>query len=288
MQLLQFSSSIGLVRFICTKRGLLTSCPRRKPSWPKLACYGSQLDAPNCSLATSSMTPQTFDDILSSENRLRCQSYLGSRPPVDPKKLPWLRGRDITTMKPAAVLVPFCHFDGQPSVLLTLRSIHLSSHKGEVSFPGGMVEDSDTSAVNTALREVEEEIGLKGEIVDVLGQLSPVPGRNYRSLVTPIIGYCGAVDIKNLKINTKEVNEVFAVSLASLCSEENIRYTTYKSTTTFSMPVFIGQKHKIWGMTAIMLHQILTIIAPGLYKFKISPFSVNDANKKWNGPSSVV
>ena len=67
--------------------------------------------------------------------------------------------------KPAAVLIPVIGRDQEPTILLTRRSDDLNHHAGQVSFPGGRHEKSDSNMIDTALRETEEEIGLKRDAV---------------------------------------------------------------------------------------------------------------------------
>ena len=71
---------------------------------------------------------------------------------------------------PASVLLGIVMRD-QPTVLLTLRTAHLSSHSGQIAFPGGKVDDTDVDAVMAALREAQEEVGLSAEFIQVLGSL---------------------------------------------------------------------------------------------------------------------
>ena len=73
--------------------------------------------------------------------------------------------------KPAAVLIPVIGRDQEPTILLTRRSDDLNHHAGQVSFPGGRHEKSDSNMIDTALRETEEEIGLKRDAVEVIGEL---------------------------------------------------------------------------------------------------------------------
>jgi len=88
----------------------------------------------------------------------------------------------------AAVLVPLCNVDGVPGILLEIRG-KLRHHSGEVSFPGGKVDDTDPSELHAALRETQEELGVLPEQVEILGQLGPV----LRSLsgldVHPYVGF---------------------------------------------------------------------------------------------------
>ncbi len=90
-------------------------------------------------------------------------------------------------LTPAAVLVPIVLRDTEPTVLLTRRTDHLHHHPGQVSFPGGRVEEHDKSPIETALRETEEEISLHRKHVELLGCL-PL----YRTItcfeVTPVVG----------------------------------------------------------------------------------------------------
>ena len=87
---------------------------------------------------------------------------------------------------PASVLVPIVARDEGPVMLLTKRTDHLHDHPGQVSFPGGRQDEGDASAVETALREAEEEVGLHRRHVDVIGRLPEyVTGSGYN--ITPIV-----------------------------------------------------------------------------------------------------
>src|SRR5687768_541031 len=82
----------------------------------------------------------------------------------EPQRWPQDDARD------AAVLVPIVATP-EPTLLFTLRTEHLSSHKGQISFPGGSIDDDDASAMCASLREAEEEIGLDPDAVEILGEL---------------------------------------------------------------------------------------------------------------------
>ncbi|ESO12218.1 hypothetical protein HELRODRAFT_63763, partial [Helobdella robusta] len=170
--------------------------------------------------------------------------------------------------KKAAVLVPFCNVNRVPSVLFTVRSLNLSNHSGQVSFPGGMYDETDLTIFETALRESEEEIGLDRNRIHILGELAPMPSRNFETLVTPVIAFCSDIEIESLKINYTEVLEVFSCSLESLMLKTNWAYTTFNTNSViYKLPVCLNQKHKIWGLTALVLHQTLHISFPQHFPF---------------------
>jgi 8-oxo-dGTP pyrophosphatase MutT (NUDIX family) len=151
---------------------------------------------------------------------------------------------------PAAVLIPILE-RSDLSVLLTKRASHLKHHPGQISFPGGRFEASDLELQKTALRESEEEIGLKTEQVSVFGRL-PV----YRTIssyeVTPFIGLVSAPF--QWQPDPNEVDEVFDVPLAFLLDESNYHTEVISRGQETSMVHFIfWQNYTIWGATAAML-----------------------------------
>ena len=109
----------------------------------------------------------------------------------------------------AAVLVPITRTE-QPELLLTLRASGLSTHGGEVAFPGGRRDPDDRDLVHTALREAEEEVGLPPGLVEVIGPLSPLVSR-YGIHVTPIVGI--VPDFVEYQPNDSEIAAVFQVPL---------------------------------------------------------------------------
>lgn len=243
----------------------------------------SQHLSSSATLSAATHEEVTFETILSDENKRRCQSRLLSMKPV--RRFTWLdKSRDI---EKAAVLVLLCMVDGKPSILFTERSNQLYMHRGEISFPGGKADDTDRHLSHTALREAEEEIGLCREKVDIWGEMLPVPGRKFNITVTPIVAcYSGELDLASLKLNRHEVECVFAPSIEALCHADNNHYTCFRvqemmtretlkkyqdvsTNETFVMPVYVAGNRRIWGLTAIMLHQVLRVVAGGLYTPKI-------------------
>lgn len=161
----------------------------------------------------------------------------------------------------AAVLIPFCqHDNGRMSLLYTLRSSQLKSHAGHVAFPGGKFDSTDVSLVDTALRETEEELGISRDVVEVWGEFMTLPSKNFEMAVTPIVGLIRNFDHVTLKPSEFEVDEVFLVSLEKLCDEQYFGFDHFKN--GYSVPYFTGGNHKIWGLTAIFTHLILSCLLP--------------------------
>ncbi|HOK11048.1 MAG TPA: CoA pyrophosphatase [Ottowia sp.] len=120
----------------------------------------------------------------------------------------------------AAVLVPLVDRPQGLSVLLTERADHLSTHSGQVAFPGGKVDPDDADAVDAALREAEEEVDLSRRFVDVLGQL-PVYVTGTQFIVTPVVAVVQPGFV--LRPNPQEVAHAFEVPLSWLMNPAHHR-----------------------------------------------------------------
>jgi 8-oxo-dGTP pyrophosphatase MutT (NUDIX family) len=159
--------------------------------------------------------------------------------------------------RPASVLIPLVVRAGEVRVLLTQRTAHLTDHAGQISFPGGRVEQIDADAIATALRESEEEIGLPPSAVDVLGHLP-----EYRTVtgyrVTPVVGLIEQPF--TLRLDTFEVSEAFEVPLSFLMNPANHERRLYRhadiARTFYAMPYEAGRRYFIWGATAAMLRNL--------------------------------
>jgi 8-oxo-dGTP pyrophosphatase MutT (NUDIX family) len=156
----------------------------------------------------------------------------------------------------AAALVALFEEDGAARVVLTRRSATLALHPGEISFPGGWVEEGE-GVVAAALREAEEEVGLHPAAVDVVGWLEPVATRRSQALVTPVVGVLGGRPV--LTANPREVDAVFDVALSQLlgcCRSEwwDVR----------PMYFFELAEDTVWGMTARVLHALLLALTSRL------------------------
>lgn len=154
----------------------------------------------------------------------------------------------------AAVLVPILDLD-EPELVLTLRAKHLVHHAGQVSFPGGAAEDSDDTAVTTALREAWEEIGLDPANVTPVGFLDRFDTiSDYR--VLPVVGLVQPP--ARWRIDTTEVDEVFTLPLK--VALDRARYREQEAQREGERFVFHSlewQGHLIWGLTAAMMRNLM-------------------------------
>ena len=149
----------------------------------------------------------------------------------------------------AAVLIALTD-EENPEVIYTLRSNKVSSHQGEVSFPGGMQEESDTSLIITALRESEEEIGLPQNCVKILGSLDTMVSR-FNVSVTPFVGVIPG-DVE-LNTSSEEIEACFRVPLSFLLKDKRYRNDEVnRNGETFYMPAYKYSSYIIWGLTAMI------------------------------------
>ncbi|KAK4873569.1 hypothetical protein RN001_012929 [Aquatica leii] len=162
--------------------------------------------------------------------------------------------------KKAAVLIPLCVVDNKVSLLYTLRAANLKSHRAQVSFPGGMLDDKDKNLEYTALRETTEELGIKESSIVLWGTGKLIVTRGDLS-VLPVIGQITEkLKCTSLNVNYNEVEDVFAVPLENLCNPKLSGYTQFRS--GYSMPVFFGAPKKIWGLTALITNEFLKALMP--------------------------
>ena len=172
-----------------------------------------------------------------------------------------VRGLEVQGYKPpgegpyrpnrtAAVLVPILD-QPEPAILLTLRADHLANHAGQVSFPGGAADQVDDTAVQTALREAQEEIGLAPEAVKPLGFLDRYDIiSDYRIL--PVVGLVDPPE--QWILDEREVAGVFTIPLAVAMDED--RYKTHKvvkDNVQYLIHSLEWEGHNVWGATAAML-----------------------------------
>lgn len=159
----------------------------------------------------------------------------------------------VRPIRPAAVLVPIVEH-AEPTVLLTQRAQHLPDHPGQISFPGGKIDKSDKSPLDSALREAEEEIGLDRAHVEPLGYLDLyMTTLGYR--IVPVIAR-----VKpgfSLKLNVSEVDNAFEVPLAFVMDIANHQRHSrdWQGMTRHYYAITFGERY-IWGVTAGILRNL--------------------------------
>ena len=163
-------------------------------------------------------------------------------------------------LEPAAVLLLVVNHP-EPTVVLTQRTSHLAHHAGQIAFPGGRREGSDDTPERTALREAEEEIGLEGARVELLGRL-PEYRTSTGFAVTPVVGW--AEPPLAYRPDPHEVADVFEVPLTFLLDTRNHRYESafYRGRMRHYWAMPYGERF-IWGATAGMIVTFQRLIGRG-------------------------
>lgn len=177
--------------------------------------------------------------------RLSRRLYAPHNPPESTSKL-----------RPAAVLLPLLKDQDHWSLLYTRRTDLVDSHRGQVAFPGGVIDASDEGPVSAALRETQEEIGVQPDDIEVLGLMEPMPTIT-QFCVTPVVGVIPWP--YQLTINPYEVAATFVAPLDWLSDPNNveIRYRDSGLEVDFFKPY---QNEIIWGATARITLNFLSIL----------------------------
>ena len=159
----------------------------------------------------------------------------------------------------SAVLILFYPKNNQINLVLIKRSLDNSVHSGQISLPGGKVEEDDLSYTHTALREANEEIGINSELVKIIGNLSKlyIPPSNFD--VYPIVSVTNSAPV--FKSN-HEVQKILEVSLNTLispevCTHKKIQHQTGNE---FVVPCYYIQGEIIWGATAMIISELLDVL----------------------------
>ncbi len=173
-------------------------------------------------------------------------------PPPGSRRWPAaLRKRLTATLTPAGVLIPVIERGSELSVLLTQRSAELKHHAGQISFPGGRMEEHDEDVARTALRETHEEVGIDPRHVAVIGYLGPMPTITGYA-VTPVVGLVS--DVAELVIDRSEVEYAFEVPLEFLLDARNDKRVERRfQGRAIPMVEFHYEQRRIWGATAHMV-----------------------------------
>ncbi|HNP02247.1 MAG TPA: CoA pyrophosphatase [Agitococcus sp.] len=170
----------------------------------------------------------------------------------------------------AAVLMAMTRED-IPRFILTQRAAHLKSHAGEVAFPGGKRDKTDSSLIYTALREAQEEIDLNPQDVEVVGELGIFTSR-VGIKVKPIIGLLE--DIPHLTPSPDEIDSIFTVPLEVFLQQKpNYQHKIKYMGLSIPVPSFNHEGYVIWGLTGFMIVEFMR--------------QVYDADIDWRWPNPL-
>lgn len=166
---------------------------------------------------------------------------------------PW-----VADARASAVLIPLVVHDGAASVVLTRRADHLRNHRGEVSFPGGRMEEGETPW-QTALREAHEEIALPPDRASPVVELAPLTTFVSNSLITPVVA---RIDVlPELRPDPAEVARVFTLPLVDLVREDTYSCETWSTPRgDIDIHFFHLDDETVWGATARMLHALVDAV----------------------------
>ena len=160
----------------------------------------------------------------------------------------------------AAVLIPITVWEDEFVILFTKRTNSVNNHQNQISFPGGAIEKNDADPQAAALRETEEEIGIKKKDIEILGELK---ARNTSTgfYIYPFVGFIHNLD--EIQINKLEVERIIYIPVNWLRDPKNSSTEIYKGRDTRTYPVIAFSNYdgeKVWGVTASLVKKLLGII----------------------------
>lgn len=168
--------------------------------------------------------------------------------------------KELNQAKKSSVLILLYKKNNITYIPLIQRTTYNGSHSGQVSFPGGKVEPTDSSIIHTALREANEEIGVISKNINIIGQLTDVyiPVSNFH--VVPIVGVLKKTP--DFILETKEVEDLIELKVSDLLNHQLVENKVKISDhTTMKVPSFKHQQKIIWGATALMLNELKHILS---------------------------
>ena len=168
------------------------------------------------------------------------------------QKLEKLNPIESTSLKKAGVLIGILYHDeyiNNPEIIFTQRSTKLSTHSGEVSFPGGKWDEQDKNLYETALRESNEEINLNTEDVVLAGSLNYLVSK-HKIEVNP---YVGLITKKQNLVDNDEIEKIFTVPLEFLTDKKNAKlHKIERKNRNVIVPSWVYNDQIIWGLTAMI------------------------------------
>jgi len=159
---------------------------------------------------------------------------------------------------PAAVLIPVFFKNGEAQLLLTKRADHLEHHKGQISFPGGKADPGDKDLEQTALRETEEEVGIRSAHVQVLGRTDTFL-TNTNFMVSPFVGFFDHP--YPFRVSHGEIDRLIEVPLSHLLRDDIFEMKPYRRDhRDFLVHYYHYGDDLIWGVTGFLLSNFLALV----------------------------
>ncbi len=187
-------------------------------------------------------------------------SHLKLAPPNRGKEL-LEKQNYLLSARQSAVMVLLYPVNNQLRTVFIKRSEYDGIHSGQIAFPGGKKEKTDQNFEETALRETWEEVGIKSDEIELIGQLSDlfIPPSNF--IVKPFVGYCTGQP--TYKLDPREIQSVVEIDLADFYSENRIFEKEFSSGTSgqaIKAPYFNIRNIEIWGATAMITSELLDVL----------------------------
>jgi 8-oxo-dGTP pyrophosphatase MutT (NUDIX family) len=178
--------------------------------------------------------------------------YLKINKSLDAPKLP--------NTKEGAVMSLIYPVNNIPHILFIERPVYNGVHSGQIAFPGGKIEQSDSSFLDAALRETHEEIGIPGQQIKVVGALSEIYVLASNFMVYPYVGLLD--EIPSLILEEKEVASAFEIPLYRFFEPDILKEKPIKNALGFTLmaPYYDLDGKTLWGATAMMVSELCTII----------------------------
>lgn len=175
------------------------------------------------------------------------------------------KGRDLYPNKndnprQSAVLISFYQQDNELYFPLIKRTKSNGVHSGQMALPGGKVENSDKNLIHTALREAEEEVGLKQSNIQVIGTLSQIYIGVTNIMVQPVVGFMNSKP--DFTPQLSEVEGIYVVKLSELLNPENKRCEIWEIRgEQIEVPFYLLNGKKVWGATAMILSELEALLS---------------------------
>ena len=173
-------------------------------------------------------------------------------------KVPKISDKKFFGIPKAAVFVLLIERPYGTSMLLVKRSSKVSTHKGEICFPGGKEENSDKSLLNTAFRELKEEIGISRDSVNLICSLTPEITRT-GYVIVPFVGHL--LDDSSIKPDMSEIEKVMFVTLKDIQDPNRKRTIDFVlDGSSFHRNGFMVKNYLVWGATSNITNELITKI----------------------------